>query len=185
MTAVARPTRPNGPEAGWAAAETPLGRLTLVDGGAGISELRFPGRGGPLDEALHRPAALAPAVAQLEEYFAGERERFDLALDLRGPGSDRRVWARLLEIPYGGTITYGQLAEEVGRPDEVREVAAAVGRTPVPIVVPCHRVVAADGSLRGYRGGLHRKRALLDLELRTASGDPARPGWGQRQLGLL
>jgi methylated-DNA-[protein]-cysteine S-methyltransferase len=166
---------------GWTIYESPLGPLVLLAGPRGLRELRFPGEGGPLDEALHRPAALSTAVAQLEEYFAGERTAFDLPLDPGGSAFERLVWRRLLEIPHGSTITYGRLAEDVGRPDIVRAVGGAVGRTPVPIVIPCHRVIGADGGLRGYRGGLQRKRALLDLELGVGGG----PGWAKRQLALL
>jgi methylated-DNA-[protein]-cysteine S-methyltransferase len=164
----------------WDVYQSPLGPLTLVTGPRGLSALRFPGRGGPLDGAERRPSALAEAAAQLEEYFAGARRGFDLELDLGGTPFERAVWGRLLEIPHGATITYTQLAHAVGRPDIVRGVAAAVGRTPVPIIVPCHRVVAADGGLRGYSGGLHRKRALLDLE-----GGLARAAEAPRQLALL
>jgi methylated-DNA-[protein]-cysteine S-methyltransferase len=102
-----------------------------------------------------------------------------------GTPFQRAVWRRLREIPYGTTITYSDLARSVGRPDVVRAVAAAVGRTPVPIVIPCHRVVAADGGLTGYLGGLHRKQALLDLERRVAGGLTPEPAWGLRQLAML
>jgi methylated-DNA-[protein]-cysteine S-methyltransferase len=120
------------------------------------------------------PELLADATRQLEEYFAGTRRRFELALDLRGSEFQRAVWDRLLAIPYGETISYGELADAVGRRERVRAVAATVGRTPIPIIVPCHRVIGADGSLTGYGGGLHRKQALLDLERH-----------GVRQLTLL
>ena len=148
----------------WDVHETPLGPLTLHVGPRGLTGLSFPGRAGRLDEAMRDPAALAPAARQLDEYFAAERTAFDLDLDLRGTPFQRRVWAALREIPYGTTVTYTELAEAVGRPDVVRAVAAAVGRTPVPIVVPCHRVVGANGALTGYAGGLDVKRHLLRLE---------------------
>jgi methylated-DNA-[protein]-cysteine S-methyltransferase len=169
----------------WDTHETPLGPLTLHAGAGGICGLTFPGRGAPRDETARDPAALAPAARQLDEYFAGERTAFELRLDLRGTPFQRRVWAALLEIPYGTTVTYTELAEAVGRPDIVRAVAAAVGRTPVPIVVPCHRVVGANGALTGYGGGLHRKQALLDLEGRGARGLPPEPAWAFAQLVLL
>src|SRR4051794_41346952 len=139
--------------------ETPLGPLTLHAGPRGLIGLSFPGRGPRLDDAGRDPEALAPVVAQLDEYFAGTRTEFDVPLDLRGTPFQQRVWAALGEIPYGTTVTYTQLAEAVGRPDVVRAVAAAVGRTPVPIVVPCHRVVGAGGALTGYGGGPPRKGA--------------------------
>jgi methylated-DNA-[protein]-cysteine S-methyltransferase len=169
----------------WHIHETPLGPLTLHAGPRGLTAVAFPRRGGALDEAGRDPAALALAAMQLDEYFAGERTAFDLALDLAGTPFQRRVWAAVLEIPYGTTVSYTELARAVGRPDVVRGVAAAVGRTPVPIVVPCHRVLGADGALTGYGGGVERKRALLDLERRGAAGlDPA-PAWAFRQLAML
>jgi methylated-DNA-[protein]-cysteine S-methyltransferase len=147
--------------AAWDVVPTPIGPLALEAGPAGLRRVRFPG-----DEPTgdRDPAALRAAAAQLSEYFAGRRTAFDLALDLRGTALQRAVWDRLQAIPYGETITYTRLAADLGRPAAVRAVGAAVGRTPVPIVVPCHRVVGSDGSLRGYAGGLDRKRALLDLE---------------------
>jgi methylated-DNA-[protein]-cysteine S-methyltransferase len=149
----------------WTIYESPLGPLTLVGGAQGLTELRFPGHGEPLDEDLHDRAAFAEPVRQLEEYFAGARQRFELALDLHGTPFQRTVWHELLTIPYGSTTSYGALAATIGRPDRARATGAAIGRTPVPIIVPCHRVVAADGALTGYGGGLQRKQALLDLEI--------------------
>jgi methylated-DNA-[protein]-cysteine S-methyltransferase len=169
----------------WTVYESPLGPLTLLAGGSGLAGLRFPGRAGRLDEADHRPGAFRAALAQLEQYFAGDRCAFDLALDLGGTPFQRRVWERLSQIPYGATISYSALARAVGRPDVVRAVGAAVGRTPVPIVVPCHRAVAADGALTGYGGGLQRKQALLDLEARGAAGLAPEPAWAFRQLSLV
>ncbi len=154
----------------WTIYASPLGPLTLVGGPAGLASLRFPGGAGPPADADHDPDAFGAALGQLEEYFSGERNRFELALDLGGTPFQRRVWSRLLTIPYGTTTSYSALARATGRPDRVRAVGAAVGRTPVPIIVPCHRAVAADGALTGYGGGLQRKRALLDLEARAAAG---------------
>jgi methylated-DNA-[protein]-cysteine S-methyltransferase len=169
----------------WAVHETPLGPLTLHAGPRGLTALTFPGRGVPLGEARRDPGALATAAGQLDEYFAGERRAFDLALDMGGTPFQRRVWAAVLEIPYGTTVTYTELGEAVGRPDIVRAVAGAVGRTPVPIVIPCHRVLGANGALTGYGGGLHRKQALLDLERRGACGLPPEPAWAFRQLSFV
>ena len=171
--------------AAWDVYESPLGPLTLLASDRGLAGVAFPGRAGPLDERDRDPVALAAAAEQLEAYLTGERRGFDLPLDLHGTPFQQRVWAELPRIPYGETLSYTTLAERVGRPDIVRAVAAAVGRTPVPIVVPCHRVVGADGSLTGYGGGLGRKRALLDLERRVGDGDPPPPGAGARQLALL
>lgn len=148
----------------WDIYESPLGPLTLTGGPRGLSGLSFPEWEQERDERARDPRVLAPVAAQLDEYFAGERRVFGLSLDLGGTPFQRRVWEALREIPYGSTIAYGELARCVERPDSVRAVAAAVGRTPVPIIVPCHRVVGADGSLTGYGGGLPRKRALLELE---------------------
>ena len=107
---------------------------------------------------------LPAAREQLAAYFAGELTVFDLPLDLRGTDFQRRVWAALREIPYGRTRTYGELATALGAPSASRAVGLANGRNPISIVVPCHRVVGASGSLTGYAGGVDRKRALLDLE---------------------
>jgi methylated-DNA-[protein]-cysteine S-methyltransferase len=155
----------------WMTYESPLGVLTVVasQGGA-LKALRFPG-GPRLDEAEMSP--MAAVIAQLKEYFSGARQSFDLALDISGTPLQLRVWERLREIPYGETVSYGELAGSLGEAafptglephERVRVVAGAVGRTPVPIVVPCHRVIGADGSLTGYGGGLWRKRILLELE---------------------
>jgi methylated-DNA-[protein]-cysteine S-methyltransferase len=149
----------------WSVYESPVGPLTVVARGERLQSLFFPGAAAtPRPEESRRPEALAGAHVQLEEYFAGERREFDLPLEPVGPPSLRRIWRQLLEIPYGETISYKELAEQVGRPGEFREIGAAVGRTPLPILIPCHRVVAANGDLTGYGGGLQRKRALLDLE---------------------
>jgi methylated-DNA-[protein]-cysteine S-methyltransferase len=169
----------------WDVRETPLGPLTVHAGPRGLTGLSFPGRGGPLDDARRDPGALASATAQLDEYFAQRRTAFELPLDLHGTPFQRRVWRALLEIPYGTTVTYTELARAVGRPDIVRAVAAAVGRTPVPIVVPCHRVLGAGGALTGYGGGLQRKQALLDVERRGAAGLAPEPAWAFRQLALV
>ena len=118
----------------------------------------------------HDPAALAEPARQLAEYFAGERTEF--ALELRPAGTDfqRGVWDLLLGIPYGATTTYGALAHALGDPRKVRAVGLANGRNPISIVVPCHRVIGADGSLVGYGGGLERKRTLLAHEAEVAAG---------------
>jgi methylated-DNA-[protein]-cysteine S-methyltransferase len=164
--------------------ESPLGPLTLVAEAGRLRGLYFPGRAPALPEPDAAPPVLDAAVAQLEEYFAGERQKFDLPLELQGTPFQVSVWHQLLEIPYGETVSYKGLAEGLGRLDRVRAVGAAVGRTPVPIIVPCHRAVGSDGSLTGYGGGLQRKAALLDLEGRTATGRPPNPAWSFRQLTL-
>src|SRR3954454_15291890 len=140
----------------WTVFDSAIGPLTLVGSTEALTGLRFPG--GAAIPGERRDGAFAQATRQLAEYFAGARTDFDLELELRGSERERRIWNELRTIPYGETVSYGALARAVGRPDEVREVAATVGRTPVPIVVPCHRVVAVDGALTGYGGGLERKR---------------------------
>lgn len=172
--------------------ESPIGPLTLIAGPDGLRGLHFPGRGPAKPEA--QPDAgdrtLAAATEQLDAYFAGELRRFELPLDLVGTVFQRRVWAELRQIPYGETTSYGVLARDLadGRSSgfsDARAVGAAVGRTPVPIIVPCHRVIGADGSLTGYGGGLHRKRALLDFESSGGRTEALAPGWTGSQLALL
>jgi methylated-DNA-[protein]-cysteine S-methyltransferase len=148
----------------WTFYESPIGRLTLRGGPDGLTAIHFPGRLGRLGDDARDPAAFGAAVSQLDEYFAGVRRRFELPVSLDGTDFERAVWRELLKVPYGETTSYGALARAVGQREEARAVGAAVGRTPVPIVVPCHRVVGSDGTLTGYGGGLDRKRALLDLE---------------------
>jgi methylated-DNA-[protein]-cysteine S-methyltransferase len=176
----------------WTIYESPIGALTLVMGERGLTDLNFPGRLRVPGEAAKRP--LPEVTEQLDAYFAGERREFDIPLDLQGAGLELAVWRRLLEIPYGETTSYGELAARVDPslfPAEVepweraRIVGATNGRNPVSIVVPCHRVIGADGSLTGYGGGLQRKQALLDLERRTVGGEPPPRSWADRQLGML
>lgn len=140
--------------------DSPVGPLALHATAYGLAAISFDARGPKGGD----PAILAATTAQLDEYFAGERRVFDLPLDLAGSELHRSVWAQLREIPYGETISYGELAQRAERPDIVRAIGQIVGRTPTPIVVPCHRVIGADGSLTGYGGGLPHKRTLLDLE---------------------
>jgi len=116
------------------------------------------------------PAVLAPARRQLEAYFRGELRQFDLPIAPRGTPFQLRVWAELLRIPYGATISYGELARRLGDPKLTRAVGAANGANPISIIVPCHRVIGADGSLTGYGGGLEVKRGLLALERGPVSG---------------
>src|SRR5947209_1262470 len=118
---------------------------------------------------LRRPfsnALLAEAAVQLEAYFDGKLQRFDLPLDLGGTAFQRRVWAQLIAIPYGETRSYAQVAAAIEHPSAIRAVGSANGQNPVAIIVPCHRVVRTGGALGGYGGGLEAKRALLDLERR-------------------
>lgn len=170
----------------WCDCQTPIGRLTLTATDAGLDGLFFPGRAPELDAADHRPKRFAQAVEQIDEYFAGTRNRFELELDLsRGTAFQQSVWTELRQISYGETVSYSELAARLGRTDRVRAVGAAVGRTPVPIIVPCHRVLAADGSLTGYLGGLERKRRLLDLEAAVSQGRQLPASVEPRQLALI
>jgi methylated-DNA-[protein]-cysteine S-methyltransferase len=174
------------PARAWDVYESPIGPLTLEASPGGLTSVWFPARGPARAWADRDPGALAEARIALEAYFAGERRSFaDLELDLRPTAFERAVWTALRAIPFGETVSYGELADRIGRPDRVRAVGAAVGRTPVPIVVPCHRVIGADGSLTGYGGGLQRKQALLDLERRVVAGLSPEPAWAYRQLALL
>jgi methylated-DNA-[protein]-cysteine S-methyltransferase len=172
--------------------ESPIGPLTLIAGPGGLRGLHFPGRGPNKHETEHDHAnpVLEAATEQLDAYFAGELRQFELELDLVGTLFQRRVWDALREIPYGETTTYGtlarELASELDREEfNPRAVGAAVGRTPVPIIVPCHRVIGSDGSLTGYGGGLHRKRALLDFESGGGERAALDAGWTGPQLALL
>lgn len=168
----------------WTVYESPIGPLTLVAGPRGLTNLSFPGRFRVPSGAMERP--MPEAVAQLDAYFAGDRQDFDLPLDPDGSDLRKAVWRQLLEIPYGETASYGELAARVdpGLFDpgvepwqRARLVGAANGRNPIAIVVPCHRVIGADGSLTGYGGGLHRKQALLDLERGALGGPRTLPGF--------
>lgn len=151
--------------------DTPLGRMRLARTARGLAGVWFEGQKhhpGELAVPM-RPddALLREAAAQLQRYFAGTLARFELPLDLQGTPFQRSVWQALLRIPAGRTCSYGELARSIGAPVAVRAVGAAVGRNPASLVVPCHRVLGADGTLTGYAGGVERKRALLDLEARA------------------
>ncbi|MFF2653305.1 methylated-DNA--[protein]-cysteine S-methyltransferase [Streptomyces sp. NPDC058045] len=151
--------------------DSPYGPLTLVatDGvlsGVYMTEHRHRP---PLETFGHRDERpFAAAAEQLDAYFAGDLKEFDLPLHLDGTPFQHRVWQRLQQIPYGATLSYGELALALGNPKASRAVGLANGRNPVSIIVPCHRVIGAGGSLTGYGGGLDRKRRLLDFERGTA-----------------
>ena len=146
---------------------SPVGPLTLIAGAAGLRQVVFGAEQPPAaaDGDGEAMRILDQTQRQLAAYFAGERRRFDLPLDPRGTPFQLAAWRSLAEIPYGKTITYGEQARRLGRPGAARAVGAANGRNPLPIVVPCHRVVGADGRLVGFGGGLAAKRYLLDLEV--------------------
>ena len=144
--------------------DTPIGELLLFGDGESLTRIDLPGRHGPVGDAVPDRGAFAEPIGQLERYFAGELHEFDLALAPEGGEFDRAVWDELSRIPYGQTTSYGAVAAAIGHPDSPRAVGAANGLNPIPIVVPCHRVIGADGKLVGYGGGLETKRALLELE---------------------
>lgn len=141
------------------AIETPIGPLTLEADENAVTAIRF-SAGGAQDAS----PLLDAAEAQLREYFAGARRTFDLPLAPHGTAFQRRVWAALRTIPYGETRTYGELAAAIDSPNASRAVGMANHRNPLPIVIPCHRVIGANGTLTGYAGGLEVKRRLLALE---------------------
>jgi methylated-DNA-[protein]-cysteine S-methyltransferase len=165
--------------------DSPVGPLTLVAGGGALAGLYLherapaqvlaaidPGRDGEDDPVF------AAAAGQLGEYFDGSRQAFDLPLALDGTAFQRTVWEALLGIGYGETVSYGQLADRIGRPSAARAVGLANGRNPVSIIVPCHRVVGSDGNLTGYGGGIDNKRRLLDMERRVSVSGQASAGTG-------
>lgn len=149
---------------------SPIGQLTLVATDRGLAHVLFDGQApddvglpNDLPEADDDPT-LEAAAAQLSEYFAGQRKGFDLPLDISGTEFQRAAWRALADVPYGETRSYAQQAAAIGRPGAFRAVGSANGKNPVPIVVPCHRIVGADGSLTGFGGGLGVKQRLLDHE---------------------
>jgi methylated-DNA-[protein]-cysteine S-methyltransferase len=147
--------------------DSPIGRLLLVGEPGCLRVLSF---GGQPKEAWHQDtAAFRPVIEQLAAYFAGELREFTLALDPDGTPFQTRVWAELERIPYGETISYGQLAQRIGNPKASRAVGLANGSNPIPIIVPCHRVIGSNGKLTGYGGGLPIKERLLALEHRQRS----------------
>lgn len=152
--------------------DSPVGPLTLVGAGGALAGVYFrhhwyrpdPATFGPRDDDV-----FAAAARRLAEYFAGDRTSFDLATRAEGDEFQHAVWQRIAAVPYGATTTYGDIARDLGDPSLARDVGAAVGRNPLSIVVPCHRVVGKGGKLTGYAGGLARKQFLLDLERRSSS----------------
>ena len=149
--------------------DSALGGITLAATGKGLAGLWFDGQRHMPDmhgwQPVPRHPVLRETEQQLADYFAGRRRQFELPLDLsHGTAFQQSVWQALLAIAPGRTTSYGALALAVGKPAAVRAVGAAVGRNPISVIVPCHRVLGADGSLTGYAGGLERKRALLELE---------------------
>jgi methylated-DNA-[protein]-cysteine S-methyltransferase len=155
----------------WTVYESPIGPLSLAMGPNGLTDLRIADRTSPPGDTEKN--SLPEVTEQLDAYFAGKLRDFDLPLDPQGTPLEKAVWRGLLDVPYGETASYGEQAAKIDPTlfdpgvepwQRARVVGAANGRNPIAIVIPCHRVIGADGSLTGYGGGLERKRALLDLE---------------------
>ena len=160
--------------------DTPIGELLVAGDDDGLGMVGFPEgsmRREPEPDWIFNEKELAEACRQLSEYFAGQRKRFELKLNPSGTEFQRQVLDELVKIPYGTTVSYSDIARLIGRPKAVRAVGAANGRNPIPVIIPCHRVIGAHGDLTGFGGGLPTKEALLRLELENsdffAGADPA------------
>ena len=160
----------------YAKVSTPIGSLLLIADSEALREIRFEksARGmSPETDCQEGGKIVETAARQLADYFAGKRRDFDLPLAPRGTEFQQRVWQELQRIPYGQTLSYGEIARRIGRPTAVRAVGAANGKNPIPIVIPCHRVIGRDGSLTGFGGGIDIKKQLLTLE--EADTNPTLP----------
>jgi methylated-DNA-[protein]-cysteine S-methyltransferase len=156
--------------------DSPVGKLLLTSNGAALTELSL--HGPKPNDPKHREQSddevLAAAREELAAYFAGKLQRFEVPLAPEGTSFQKRVWQALLDIPFGETESYGQLARRIGNPTAARAVGLANGRNPIAIIIPCHRVIGSNGTLVGYGGGLPRKRWLLDHEARCVEVDQKR-----------
>ena len=148
--------------------KSPIGELTLVGSASALVELHLPGFEASAAAERGRTPLLQRVADQLAEYFAGERREFDVALAASGTPFQQRVWDALVDIPFGALHSYGELARKLGRPSASRAVGAANGKNPIAIIVPCHRVIGANGQLTGYAGGLPIKKWLIEHEQRHA-----------------
>lgn len=146
---------------------TPIGELGIAENGRAITAIYFEGEA-PSDALRGETPLLREAARQLDEYFAGRRREFDLPLEPAGTPYRQRVWQALRQIPYGQTATYGQIAARTDNPRASRAVGGANHHNPIPVVIPCHRVVGSGGALTGYAGGLERKKILLEIEKKGA-----------------
>lgn len=159
----------------WFDLPTPIGPLRLRGEEGILRSISFSAsRSFPETEGRPSRDPFRDAIAQLGEYFSGSRRRFDLAIRADGTPFQKEVWELLQTIPYGETTSYAELARQLGRPDASRAVGAANGRNPIPIVIPCHRVIGSDGSLTGFGGGLPTKRRLLAFEAARRETGPGR-----------
>jgi methylated-DNA-[protein]-cysteine S-methyltransferase len=170
---------------------TAIGEITLVAAGNTLAGVYFPGhwykpdsRTSGVKVVVGADPVLSVAERQIREYLDGARRAFDVPTATHGDAFQERVWALLKTIPYGETTTYGELAKRLGRSDLARDVGQAVGRNPLAMVIPCHRVVGKDGKLTGYAGGLSRKKALLELEGQRAYSRSSRSELRYRVLEL-
>ncbi len=151
----------------YAELNSPLGKLTLDSDGKALTRIRLPEEEWEADPQINRvrkPDLFKDAAAQLGAYFRGEAKNFDLPLNPTGTPFQKKVWDLLREIPSGTTITYGELAVRAGNPKASRAVGAANRKNPIPIIIPCHRVIGSNGKLTGYAGGLEAKKKLLEIE---------------------
>lgn len=154
--------------------DTAIGRLTVARDAQGLTCISFEDDDAGSEQRTQwkrDDEALRPAVRQLTEYFEGQRKVFELPLSMNGTPFQKRVWQALSELPYGTTTSYAKLAHRIGSPSSARAVGGANGRNRIAIVIPCHRVIGADGSLTGYAAGKNRKQWLLELEERSARGE--------------
>jgi methylated-DNA-[protein]-cysteine S-methyltransferase len=168
MTVTAKTVTPKlGATDEWTLIDTPVGEMMVIGDDDALHFVHLPDsfdRGAFDPDRSGRPAAVSAAVEQIGEYFGGDRKEFSLPLDPAGTDFQRRVWLALADIPYGATESYGELADRIGNPKACRAVGLANGRNPIPLILPCHRVIGANGSLTGYGGGLPLKKRLLDHE---------------------
>lgn len=168
---------------------TPIGELTIAGDEEGLRGISFPRSAHAIPRSpdwRRDPRPFREAIRQLEAYFAGELSRFDLELAPAGTPFQREVWSALRRIPYGETTSYGEIARMLGRSNAFRAVGAANGRNPIPIVIPCHRVIGSDGSLTGFGGGLSTKSQLLALEARhreALEGPSLKGAWRRTAAG--
>ncbi len=153
--------------------DSPIGRMLLVGVNGVLEELHFPNSTKRLEiptEWQEAEASFKETLQQLRQYFAGKRQQFDLPISPQGTPFQERVWQELRKIPYGETASYGTIAQRIGKPKACRAVGMANSKNPIPIIIPCHRIIGKDGSLTGFGGGLPVKKQLLELERQSLAG---------------
>lgn len=149
--------------------ETDIGYIEIKGTKAGVNSIQFLDIFPPISNTMI-PDVLKPVVSQLKAYFSGNRAYFDINLSPEGTTFQKKVWQQLQTIPYGKTVSYKKMANDLGDPKVIRAAASANGKNPIAILIPCHRVIGSDGALTGYAGGLHRKKWLLELESPVTQG---------------